>query len=127
MNEHVQENLDQLKREIGQSLHRCVVAMMANCEDMEESVRAMDKIVDLLSEHHQQAVYALVGSILDIEAEQGQTLVPHKEIRRYIYEAAESFTKELLLNMRHNLQANGHPDVLDPNASLREELQRTLQ
>lgn len=127
MNEQVERNLSQLKRDILEALQRCTIGMMGACDDLEESVRAMDKIVDILSEQQQQAVYALVGSLLEMQNDEGESVVPHREVRRYVHEAADAFRTDLLRNISFNLARNGHPDVLDPNAELREEALRTLQ
>jgi hypothetical protein len=126
LNEKVLDNLKTLDRDITKALQACTVRMMGSCQSVEESVRAMDKIVDVLSGQQQRAVWALVVSLLELQNEDNVEIVPIKDIRQYVIEAAEQFKTELIENLKLNLERDGYSNVLDPNAALRDEILETI-
>lgn len=122
MNPKIQSNLDTFKEDIVRATTTCVVGMMPICADASESVAAMDKIVDVIAEQQQRAVFALVSATLDMEKESGEVVVPHSALRKYVLEAAEAFRSDLIHNTSHNLKAHGHPDIMSPNQIVVDEI-----
>jgi phenylacetate-coenzyme A ligase PaaK-like adenylate-forming protein len=122
MNEQVIEKLDIFDRAMSGALTQCCYHMMEVCDDMSESIDAMDKMVDLISEQQQKAIFALVSACLDMEKESGKAIVPHATLRKYVHITAETFSKDLLHNISRNLKLSGHPDILSPNQSLADEI-----
>lgn len=114
--------LEGVESDIQNILRGASISFMKSCNDTREAMLAMDKLVDIMNDFHQRAIYALVAStITSVEGFSRDVL------REYIHGEGQRFMPELLSNISQNLQENGVEDILDPNAAVRNEILGTIQ
>jgi hypothetical protein len=122
MREAIKNNLDELEQAINAALAECSIKMMGVCQTMPESIDAMDKMVDVVSDQQQRTIYALIGACLESEGSDGKPLIAHHLLRQYVHAAGDTFKRELVGNMSHNLRLNGHIDIMSPNQAVVDEI-----
>lgn len=109
--------LESVDRDVTKIMQAASVSFMESCADTREAVAAMDKLVDVMNDFHQRAIYALVASAITSDAG-----IPTSILRNYVNEEGARFHRELVRNISHNLRENGVNDIMDANAALREEI-----
>jgi hypothetical protein len=114
--------LEKTEAAIQQALRSASLSFMNTCEDTREAMLAMDKIVDIMNDFHQRAIYALVASTIESVRDFDRNV-----LREYVRGEGERFLPELLRNMSDNLESNGIENILDPNAGVRDEILETIQ
>jgi len=109
--------LESVDRDVTKIMQAASISFMKSCNDTREAVAAMDKLVDVMNDFHQRAIYALVASAITSD-----TGIPEGVLRDYVNGEGARFHRELVHNISHNLRENGVDDIMDANAALREEI-----
>ena len=121
MNKAIEANLERMEQEIHKALVDCAERMKSCCMNVGESVEAMAVLIEIVSEKHQAAIWALIGAMLDISKEDNVP-IPLSILRKTVDQCMESFSKDLVNNIRESCESSGYPNIFDPNNKVREEI-----
>jgi len=122
MNNDVIEQLDAMNDGIHEVVSDCVCKMHDSCTSVEESIESMTAIIEVLSVQHQSAIWALIGSILDMNRSEMGFSVPHSALKETIEKCISGFSESLTENIVSSCKDAGYSNILDPNKELREEI-----
>jgi len=122
MNPAIEKKLETLSDELHQALSSCAGGMAPACTSLDESIESMTAIIDVISIQHQSAVWALIGSILDLEHGDVGFSVKHSSLKDTVHKCIETFSDELIENITESCKDAGYGNIFDPNAKVREEI-----
>lgn len=121
MNHAIQRNLEVMEVHLNHAFTNCAEKMKDDCDSVEESFDAMATMIEVLSEQHCKAIWAMVGSTLAMNKE-GIFAVPHSALRETVDSCIKGFSESLTEGITASCKDDGYPNIFDPNEAVREEI-----
>ena len=120
MNPLVVKHLHEMDDDIHLAMKRCAESLRDSCGSLDESLEAMGGMIEILSTHHQSAIWALIGSTMEM-SKFGMD-VPNRALKETVDNCINTFSTELLDGIKDGCKKEGHSNFMDPNESIREEI-----